>query len=52
MHQTTSGAADLSAPGDVSSNAAWFSCYLLATHVATASLKTHAEAVRTRGQTP
>jgi len=50
MHQTTSGAADLSAPGDVSSNAAWFACYLLATHVA-ASRKTHAKAVRTLGQT-
>jgi len=45
--QATSGAADLSAPGDPSSSAASFARYLRAANIAPATLKTYAEAVRT-----
>lgn len=47
--QATSGAADLSAPGDLSSSAASFARYLRAVNIAPATLKTYAEAVRTLG---
>jgi site-specific recombinase XerD len=50
MHQTTSGAPDLSVPGDLASNAASFARYLRAANVAPATLKTYAEAVRTLGR--
>jgi len=46
-HPATSGAADLSAPGDLSSSAASFARYLRAANIAPATLKTYAEAVRT-----
>jgi hypothetical protein len=46
-HPTTSGAADLSAPGDLSSSAASFARYLRAANIAPATLKMYAEAVRT-----
>jgi hypothetical protein len=45
--EATSGAADLSAPGDLSSSAASFARYLRAANIAPATLKTYAEAVRT-----
>lgn len=45
--EATSGAADLSAPGDLSSSAASFARYLRAANVAPATMKTYAEAVRT-----
>ena len=47
--EATSGAADLSAPGDLSSSAASFARYLRAANMAPATLKTYAEAVRTFG---
>jgi len=50
MRQTTSGTVDLSAPGDLSPNAASFARYLRAANVAPATLKTYAEAVRTVGR--
>ena len=43
-HPATSGAADLSAPGDLSSSAASFARYLRAANIAPATLKTYAEA--------
>ena len=46
-HPATSGAADLSAPRDLSSSAASFARYLRAANIAPATLKTYAEAVRT-----
>ena len=45
--EATSGAADLSAPGDLSSSAASFARSLRAANIAPATLKTYAEAVRT-----
>ena len=45
--EATSGAAGLSAPGDLSSSAASFARYLRAANIAPATLKTYAEAVRT-----
>ena len=47
MRQTTFGAADLSAPGDLASNAASFAPYLRAANVTLAILKTR-EAATTR----
>jgi site-specific recombinase XerD len=46
-HPATSGGPDLSAPGDLSSSAASYARYLRAAHVAPATMKTYAEAVRT-----
>jgi hypothetical protein len=45
--EATSGAADLSAPGDLPSSAASFARYLRAANIVSATLKTYAEAVRT-----